>query len=64
MSNLGLTLDGQLPDGSEAPESPQIGRPKALSKTPRSSRMVLAPNESTTAIVLPWPWLPAASSLA
>src|SRR2546429_7412219 len=30
MSNLGLTVDGQLPDGAETAEAPQIRRPKAL----------------------------------
>ena len=58
MSKRGDALDGQLPEGSLGPLSPQRwGRPKAVLKTPRSSRMVEAPKESTTAIVFPWPRL-------
>src|SRR3989440_535237 len=54
MSKRGDALDGQLPEGSLGPLSPQRwGRPKAVLKTPRSSRMVEAPKESTTAIVFP-----------
>jgi len=59
MSKRGDTLDGQFADGSLGPVSPQrCGRPNASLKTPRSWRIVDAPNESTTAIVRPWPLLP------
>ena len=61
MSKRGEVVDEQLADGSFAPVSPhRCGRPKAVLKTARSSRMVEEPNESTTAIVLPWPLFPEA----
>src|SRR5438094_5162149 len=54
MSKRGDTVDAQLADGSLGPLSPQrCGSPKAVLKMPRSDRMVEAPNESTTTIVLP-----------
>src|SRR5215472_519372 len=67
MSKRGLTFDAQLPDGSSAAvvlEPHRTGRPNCVLKLYKSCRIVEAPNASTIAIVLPWPWLPAASNEA